>query len=48
MLPFAILPFSLGQVRQSGTGNEIDCRNPNVLYAGELTNWRVQKLTLHQ
>jgi hypothetical protein len=26
--------------------NEIDCRNPNVLYAGELTNWRVQKLTL--
>ncbi len=33
--------------KQFGTVNEIDCRNPNVLYAGELTNWRVQKLTLH-
>ncbi len=29
-----------------GTVNEIDCRNPNTLYVGELTNWRVQKLTL--
>ncbi len=29
-----------------GTVNEIDCRNPNALYVGELTNWRVQKLTL--
>jgi hypothetical protein len=27
--------------------NEIDCRNPNTLYVGELTNWRVQKLALH-
>jgi DNA-binding beta-propeller fold protein YncE len=33
--------------REFGTVNEIDCRDPNVLYAGELTNWRVQKLTLH-
>jgi hypothetical protein len=33
-------------VKEFGTVNEIDCRNPNVLYAGELTNWRVQKLTL--
>jgi DNA-binding beta-propeller fold protein YncE len=33
--------------KQFGTVNEMDCRNPNVLYAGELTNWRVQKLTLH-
>ena len=33
--------------KQFGTVNELDCRNPNVLYAGELTNWRVQKLTLH-
>jgi hypothetical protein len=32
--------------KEFGTVNEIDCRNPNVLYAGELTNWRVQKLTL--
>lgn len=33
-------------VKEFGTVNEIDCRNPNVLYVGELTNWRVQKLTL--
>jgi len=32
--------------KEFGTVNEIDCRNPNVLYVGELTNWRVQKLTL--
>jgi hypothetical protein len=34
-----------------GTGpgqlHELDCRSANELYAGELTNWRVQKLTLH-
>jgi sugar lactone lactonase YvrE len=34
-------------VKEFGTVNEIDCRNPNALYVGELTNWRVQKLTLH-
>ena len=33
--------------KQFGTVNQLDCRNPNVLFAGELTNWRVQKLTLH-
>ena len=33
--------------KEFGTVNEIDCRNPNELYVGELTNWRVQKLTLH-
>ena len=33
--------------KEFGTVNELDCRNPNVLYAGELTNWRVQKLMLH-
>jgi len=33
--------------KEFGTVNEIDCRNPNALYVGELTNWRVQKLTLH-
>jgi DNA-binding beta-propeller fold protein YncE len=32
--------------KEFGTVNEIDCRNPNVLYVGELTNWRVQKLIL--
>lgn len=32
--------------KEFGTVNELDCRNPNILYAGELTNWRVQKVTL--
>lgn len=32
--------------KEFGTVNEIDCRNANELYVGELTNWRVQKLTL--
>jgi hypothetical protein len=27
--------------------HEIDCRNQNEIYVGELTNRRVQKLTLH-
>jgi hypothetical protein len=34
-------------LKEFGTVNEIDCRSPNSLYVGELTNWRVQKLTLH-
>jgi hypothetical protein len=29
-----------------GTVNQIDCRNPNEIYVGELTNWRVQRLQL--
>jgi DNA-binding beta-propeller fold protein YncE len=33
--------------KEFGTVNEIDCRDPNSLYVGELTNWRVQKLSLH-
>jgi len=33
--------------KEFGTVNEIDCRKPNVLYVGEPTNCRVQKLTLH-
>ena len=32
--------------KEFGTVNAMDCRNPNLLYVGELTNWRVQKLTL--
>jgi len=32
--------------KEFGTVNEIDCRNPDLLYVGELTNWRVQKLAL--
>jgi DNA-binding beta-propeller fold protein YncE len=34
------------QVKQFGLVNAIDCRTENNLYIGELTNWRVQKLTL--
>jgi DNA-binding beta-propeller fold protein YncE len=34
------------EVKQFGLVNSIDCRNPNELLVGELTNWRVQKLTL--
>ena len=32
--------------QEFGTTNQIDCRNPNTLYIGELTNWRVQRVTL--
>jgi DNA-binding beta-propeller fold protein YncE len=32
--------------KEFGTVNEIDCRNPNELVVGEITNWRVQKLRL--
>ncbi len=32
--------------KELGTVHEIDCRNPNEIFAGELTNWRVQKLVL--
>lgn len=35
------------QLKQFGIVNAIDCRTENNLYVGELTNWRVQKLTLH-
>jgi DNA-binding beta-propeller fold protein YncE len=34
-------------LKEFGTVHEIDCPNPNEVYVGELTNWRVQKLTLH-
>lgn len=33
-------------VRQFGLVNSIDCRSENELLVGEMTNWRVQKLTL--
>jgi len=32
--------------KEFGLVNSIDCRNPNELLVGELSNWRVQKLTL--
>jgi len=34
-------------LKEFGTVNEIDCRNPNELFVGEVGNWRVQKLALH-
>jgi len=34
-------------MKEFGTVNEIDCRNANQIYVGEITNWRVQKLSLH-
>ncbi len=34
------------QMKEFGLVNAIDCRVENVLFVGELTNWRVQKLTL--
>jgi len=33
-------------LKEFGSTHEIDCRNPDVLYIGEITNWRVQKVTL--
>ncbi len=32
--------------KQFGLANSIDCRNENELLIGEMTNWRVQKVTL--
>jgi hypothetical protein len=34
------------EVKQFGLVNSIDCRNENELLVGELSNWRVQKLSL--
>jgi DNA-binding beta-propeller fold protein YncE len=34
------------EVKQFGLVNSIDCRNENELLVGELSNWRVQKITL--
>ena len=33
-------------LKEFGSVHEIDCRRENELYVGEITNWRVQKLTL--
>jgi len=33
-------------VKEFGLANAIDCRTENEIYIGELTNWRVQKLSL--
>jgi DNA-binding beta-propeller fold protein YncE len=34
------------RLKEFGTVNQIDCRNPNQLLIGETQNWRVQRLTL--
>ncbi len=34
--------------KELGIVNSIDCRSENTLLVGEMTNWRVQKLTLHR
>jgi DNA-binding beta-propeller fold protein YncE len=33
-------------LKEFGTVHEMDCRGENEIYVGEITNWRVQKLTL--
>jgi len=35
------------QLKEFGSVHEIDSRNQKEIYVGELTNWRVPKLTLH-
>jgi len=35
------------QIKEFGSVHEIDSRNQNEIYVGELTNWRVPKLTLY-
>jgi hypothetical protein len=32
--------------KEFGIVNSLDCRNENELLAGEMTNWRVQRVTL--
>ena len=33
--------------KQFGTVHALDCQSENEIYAGELLNWRVQRVTLH-
>jgi hypothetical protein len=33
-------------LKEFGTVNAMDCRNPNELVVGEITNWRVQRIRL--
>ena len=42
-----VLGESGKQLKQFGWVHEIACPSENVLYVGELLNWRVQKLILH-
>jgi hypothetical protein len=41
-----VFGFSGKQLKQFGWIHEIACPSENVLYVGELLNWRVQKLIL--
>ncbi len=34
-------------MKEFGMTNALDCRSENELLVGEMTNWRVQKVTLH-
>jgi hypothetical protein len=34
------------RLKEFGTVNQLDCRNPNQLIVGETQNWRVQRVTL--
>jgi hypothetical protein len=34
------------QIKEFGLANSIDCRNENDLLVGEMTNWRVQRVSL--
>jgi hypothetical protein len=36
------------ELKQFGLVNAIDCRNENELLIGELSNWRVQRVTLNK
>ena len=36
------------QMGEFSSAHEIDCHNPNEVFVGEITTWRVQKIILHQ
>jgi len=36
----------LKPLKQFGLANSIDCRDENNLLVGEMTNWRVQKVSI--
>ena len=36
------------KLKEFGWVHEMDCRYDNQVLAGEILNWRVQKLTIHQ
>ena len=34
-------------LKESGSIHQMDCRNPGEVFVAEITNWRVQKISLH-